>query len=228
MEKEHAVGVCIVTFRRPKQLVKLLKSIKKNTLYGHYKIYIIIDYENDLITIKTLNELKLVGELPIRKIEMFQTSVECVKTTNRCYSIGREPYFVWISDDMEVERGWLKEAMKCMMTFPNEKGLVTFRDGLQDGRNSPAGLISRRYIQKELGGIFYNEIYMHFGADTELFKRSQMRNKVKYCPKSIVWHNHWGGHGKHKSKKDEIYAYSDRWRKQDRRIFARRKKEGFK
>ncbi len=225
---EPAVAVCIVTFRRPKQLVNLLCSIKKNTVYKNYSVYIIIDYESDLITLKKVKDLSIVKRLPIKKIEMFPAPVECVKATNRCYSIVEEPYFVWISDDMEVERGWLKEAMACMMTFPNEKGLVTFQDGIQNGRNSPAGLISRRYIQKELGGIFYNELYMHFGADTELFKKSKMRNKVKHCPTSIVWHNHWGGKKGHKSEKDVIYTYSDQWRKRDRRIFEKRKKEDFK
>lgn len=226
--EEHEVAVCIVTFRRTKQLVKLLNSIEKNTVYKNYSIYIIIDYESDMITLDKLKDLSIIKRLPVKKIEMFQSPAECVKTTNRCYSIVEEPFFVWISDDMEVERGWLVEAMKCMMTFPNKKGLVTFQDGIQNGRNSPAGLISRRYIQKELGGIFLNELYMHFGADTELYRKSKMRGKVKHCPTSIVWHNHWGGTKGHRSEKDVIYTYSDQWRKRDRRIFERRKKEGFK
>lgn len=220
---EPAVGVCVVTFRRPAQLIKALSCVKERTLYENYKIYIIIDYEEDGITLKALEENGIT-----EKTEMFSLPAECVKATNRCYSIGKEPYFVYLSDDMEVEVGWLQQAMKCMQAFPDRKGIVTFQDGIQNGRNACAGLVSRDYIKTELNGIFYNEAYKHFRADTELFRKSKALGRIKYCPQSIVWHNHWGGKGRHKSEKDIIYTQSDRLRKRDRAVFAERARRGFK
>ena len=225
---EPAVGICVITFRRPSQLIEMLLQAKERTLYENYGIYIIIDHEDDRITLKALERNQIAEKMAVKKIEMFPFPVECVKATNRCYSIGEEPYFVWLSDDMEVERGWLHEAMKCMQVSLNGKGLVTFHDGIQNGRNATAGLISREYIKMDLGGIFQNEIYKHFYADSELFRKSKMKERIKYCPESIVWHNHWGKR-KHKSVvKDAIYIQSDRWRKRDRAVFAGRVKENFK
>ena len=225
---EPAIGICVVTFRRPELLLQMLLQIKKRTLYKNYKIYIIIDHEEDRVTLKALKESEIIGGLSDEKIEMFPSQVECVKATNRCYSIGEEPYFVYLSDDMEVEIGWLREAMKCMQVSLTGEGLVLFQDGVQNGRNACAGLISRNYIKAELGGIFYNEIYKHFRADTELFRKSKAIDRVKYCPTSIVWHRHWSAPGKHRSEKDVIYAQSDHWRKRDKAIFAERAREGFK
>lgn len=225
---EFAVGICVVTFRRPKLLVKMLAQIKERTLYESYKVYVIIDHEEDRATLKVLERAGVTEKMAIEKIEMFPSSAECVKATNRCYSIGEEPYFVWLSDDMEVEEGWLQEAMKCMQTFPLGEGLVVFQDGIQDGRNACAGLISRAYIKKELGGIFYNEIYKHFNADTELFMKSKMRDKIKYCPTSVVWHNHWSGKGNHKVKTDDVYTQSFAQLGGDSAIFENRKRESFK
>lgn len=226
---EPAVGICVVTFRRPEQLVKMLSQIKERTLYENYKIYIIIDHEDDRVTLKALEENEVAKKMAVKRIEMFPSSAECVKATNRCYSIGDEPYFVWLSDDMEVEKGWLQRAMECMQASLNGEGLVTFHDGIQNGRNACAGLISRDYIKAGLGGIFYNEAYIHFYADSELSRKSKMRERVKYCPESIVWHNHWGEKRRHKSvAKDMVYMQSERWRKRDRAVFSERAKEGFR
>lgn len=225
---EPAVGICVVTFRREEQLIKMLSQIKERTLYENYKIYIIIDYEDDGITLKALERNRIAEKMAVEKVEMFPSPVECVKATDRCYSIGEEPYFVWLSDDMEVEKGWLQKAMECMQASLDGEGLVTFHDGIQNGRNACAGLISRDYIKTELKGIFYNKAYVHFNADSELYKKSKMREKVIYCPLSIVWHNHWGGKGMHRGvEKDIVYIQSDRWRKKDRAVYARRAEEGF-
>jgi len=225
---EPAVSICVVTFRRPELFLKMLLQIKEKTLYKNYKIYIIIDHEEDEITLKALKENGITGGLSVERIEMFSSPAECTKATNRCYSIGKEPYFAYLSDDMEVGVGWLREAMKCMQTFSDKEGLIVFQDGVQNGRNACAGLISRNYIKTKLNGIFHNEIYKHFCADTELFRKSKMIDKVKYCPTSIVWHRHWGKKSKYRSEKDVVYTQSDRWRKRDRAVFAERTREGFK
>jgi len=225
---ESAVGICVVTFNRPKLLMKMLAGIKERTLYKNYRVYIIIDHEEDSQTLKTLAREKITKRMAIEKIEMFPSPAECVKATNRCYSIGEEPYFAWISDDMEVEAGWLQEATKCMQTFPDKKGLVVFRDGIQDGRNATAGLISRDYIKTELNNIFQNEDYVHFFADKELLRKSRMIDKVKYCPTSIVWHHHPSAKGQYKSENDTVYMQSLPLWERDRAIFMSRKEEGFK
>jgi len=222
-----AIGICVATFRRSELLIKMLLQIKERTLYKNYKVYIIIDHEEDSVTLKKIEESKIVELLPIEKIEMFPSSVECIKVVNRSYSIGDDPYFVWLNDDMEVEEGWLQEAMKCMQTFPNKEGLVTFQDGIQNGRDAPSGLISRNYIKTKLRGIFHNEIYKHYYADTELFRKSRMMNMVKYCPASIVWHNHPGARGKHKVEADDVFKQSRFLAEKDREIFNSRKKRGF-
>jgi len=226
--KEPAVGICVSTFRRPGNLIKMLLQVKERTLYQNYKVYIVIDHEEDKRTLKKIEESKIAEILPIEKIEMFPARVECVKVTNRDYSIGDEPYFVWLNDDMEVEEGWLQEAMKCMQTFPDKEGLVVFQDGIQDGRNACIGLISRNYIKTKLNGIFFNEIYKHYYADTELFRKSVWIHGVKYCPTAIVWHLHPTAKGIHKVKTDDIYTESMLLWGRDKEIFILRKKDGFK
>lgn len=226
--EKPAVGICVATFKRPELLIKMLSWIKERTLYQNYKIYIIIDYEEDRRTLKKIEESKIAEILPIEKIEMFPSRVECIKVVNRSYSIGDEPYFVWLNDDMEVEEGWLREAMKCMQTFPDREGMVVFQDGIQNGRNAPCGLISRNYIKTKLNGIFHNEIYKHYFSDTELFKKSIMIHGVKYCPAAVVWHNHFTAKGDHKVAKDDVYIQSLLLWEEDQEIFNSRKKEGFK
>jgi len=221
---EPAVGICVVTYKRPQQLLKALSWIQERTRYPNYKLYVIIDHEEDSATIGALVRSRFTDYT----VEMFTSRVECVKATNRCNSIGDEPYFVYLSDDMEVEEGWLQEAMKCMQTIPNGNGLVVFKDGIQNGRNACAGLISRNYIRAHLGGIFYNEVYVHFSADTELFKKSRTRNRLRYCPTSVVWHNHWGGSGGHKSGKDVIYTGSRYLLAADRAMLRKRIQEEFR
>lgn len=225
---EPAVGICVVTFKRPELLVKMLSWVRERTLYENYKIYIIIDHEDDNATLKILERYRIAEKIVIEKIEMFPSPAECVKATNRCYSIGEEPYFVWLSDDMEVERGWLREAMKCMQGFPDREGLIVFKDGIQDGRNACAGLISRNYIKTKLKGVLLNEIYKHYYADTELFVKSKMIDRVKYCPASIVWHNHPSTEGCHKAETDDVYTQSMLMWGRDEEIFNSREKEGFK
>lgn len=227
IKDEPAVGVCVVTFRRPALLIKMLLQLKAKTLYENYRVYIIIDHEEDEITLDALRKANIAKEAMVKGIEMFPFPVECVAANNRCYSIGNEPYFAWISDDMEVEVGWLREAMKCMQTFSNKKGLVLFHDGIQNGQSAVAGLISRDYIRTELGGIFQNESYIHYFGDTELSRKSKMRNKAKYCPTSIVWHNHPDAKGGHKVREDKVYTGSMRFWVRDRGIFLDRKKKGF-
>ncbi|KKN28212.1 hypothetical protein LCGC14_0856760 [marine sediment metagenome] len=223
-----AIGICVITFKRSKRLIKMLSKIKEKTLYENYKVYIIIDHEEDQETLKEIEKSGIAETLSIEKIEMFPSSAECVKATNRSYSIGDEPFFAWISDDMEVEKGWLQEAMKCMQTFPDREGLIVFQDGIQNGRNACAGLISRNYIKTKLKGIFQNEIYKHFCADSELFRRCKLIDCVKYCPTSVVWHNHPSAKGKRKSENDTVYTQSlPLWRR-DRAIFRKRREEGFK
>jgi len=223
-----AVGICVTTFNRPKRLVEMLSWIKERTLYANYKVYIIIDHEEDRVTLKEIEKSGITKKLPCEKIEMFPSRAECVKVINRCYSIGDEPLLAFLSDDMEVEKGWLQEAVKCIQTFPDGEGLVVFKDGIQNGRNACAGLISRSYIRTKLEGIFFNEIYIHYSADTELFKKSRLIGRVKYCPASVVWHNHWAAEGRHKSEKDAIYTQSIPLKKRDRTIFRQRAKRGFK
>jgi len=227
MIDEPAVGICVTTFKRPKLLIKMLAGIKERTLYKNYGVYIIIDHEEDRQTLKTLEREKTTKRMAIEKIEMFPSQVECVKTTNRCYSIGKEPYFVWISDDMEVETGWLREAMKCMQTFPDKQGLITFYDGIQNGRNATAGLISRNYIKRKFNNIFQNEIYIHYCADTELYRKSKMKERVRHCPTSVVWHNHPDGKEGHKSRTDAIYDQSLLLQEEDKAVFMNRKRGGF-
>lgn len=223
-----AVGVCVVTYKRPAQLAKLLQRLKVATVYPRYRVYVIIDYEEDRRTLKSLQENKLFGRTPLEKVEMFPSSAECVKATNRSYSIGDEPFFAWMSDDMEPEQGWLQEAMKCMATFPDGEGLVVFQDGIQNGRNACAGLISRNFIDTKLEGIFQSEAYVHFCADRELFTRSKRLERVKYCPTSMVWHNHPSSKGEHKSEDDSVYATSLPLWPTDKRMFQKRALRGFK
>lgn len=230
MTMNNNIGICIVTFKRPQQLLKTLLQIKERTRYPNYNIYVIVDFESDKPTLNALQESGLIEKLPIKKVEMFPSSAECVKATNRCYSIGKEPYFAWLSDDMEVEEGWLQEAMKCMQTFLDKQGLVVFKDGIQNGRNACAGLVSRSFINKGLNDIFMNEIYIHFGADLELFRKCKLVNKVKYCPSSVVWHNHWAHPTKSgkKVERDFIYEQSMKWRKRDDDILEERTRKDFK
>ena len=224
------IGICIVTFKRPQQLLKTLLQIKERTRYSNYDIYIIVDFESDNLTLNILQESGFIEGFSIKKVEMFSASAECVKATNRCYSIGKEAYFAWLSDDMEVEEGWLQEAMKCMETFPDKQGLIVFKDGIQNGRNACAGLVSRNFINKRLNDLFMNEIYIHFGADLELFRRCKLINKVKYCPSSVVLHNHWAHPTKSgkKIERDIIYEQSMKWRKRDDAILEERTRKDFK
>jgi len=72
--KEPAVGICVATFKRPELLIKMLLRIKEKTLYQNYKVYIVIDHEEDRITLKKIEESKITEILPIEKIEMFPLS----------------------------------------------------------------------------------------------------------------------------------------------------------
>ena len=120
-----------------------------------------------------------------------------VKKINYAYkNIAKGDYIVYLANDVEVDKNWLTEAVKTLKEkSPDDVGgLVSFNDGVYEGKFAPHGLISRKFVEKFLGGYVLHPAYVHYYADSDLGTIAKRFKRYYYADKSIIYHK-WANDG---------------------------------
>lgn len=107
-------------------------------------------------------------------------------------SLPEDEPFCWFGQDVEFHKDWYGIAQKVWdCVFPSGLGVMTFQDGVQNGRSAAHGMTTRRWLQVVFGAtLFPSPPYRHFFCDSELSQRTKDFSRYFYCHESIVKHNH--------------------------------------
>jgi hypothetical protein len=208
------INVCFMSRKRVKRLLTAVDLVKENTTGVNYKISLLFDDDQE-----SFEQCKSLGY----NCYLYSPQKECVKMTNNCFKLTKElglDYFVFLNDDMEVHKDWLKNAFKDFVsTFPDKKGLVSFNILPKGGDTlCVAGLTTVTFIESCLNGVFFDEVFIHNEGDGDFTYRVMFLNKFKWSPSSQICHNHYLNNA---SLLDETYSASHRFFGAD--LFQRKK-----
>jgi hypothetical protein len=185
------INVCIMTRNRLKRLIESIRLIKENTEGVEYRLSILFDDDRESYDY-CYSLRKIIGY----ECYLYSPQQECVMMTNNCFRLTKAlklNHFVFLNDDMEVQKGWLKNAMRDFKeAFPDDKGVVSF-NMLPRGGDAicVAGLTSVSYVEECLNDNFFDMTFVHNEADGEFSYRSMFLNKFKWSKSAQVLHNHY-------------------------------------
>jgi hypothetical protein len=130
-------------------------------------------------------------------------------------------YVMFLADDTLPQPGYLKAALEA---FTDGILFVMTNDGTNTDRYGH--FIFHRSLLPMLGGKLAHEGYQHCCADSEFITRAKQMGVYKWCPESLIIHNHPFITG---APTDEYYqkAYSPEVRDKDRALFAARQAAGW-
>jgi len=219
---ENLVSILIPTRGRAKQLKKHIRLIRKNTFYEPYELLLMVD-EDDEATIKVCRELELrhfIHSVSEDGRDFFVAKI------NRGFKESEAEYFIYFSDDVRVESGWLKATISHFKNeFPDEIGLVAFDDGFYHERLAPHGLVSRKWIDKlQFGGWLLWPDYLHYHGDQEITQVAKKVGRFSYCEKAKAIHIRPKNPEKRDSIWKEMHEYC--W-PIDTNLFYERRRVGF-
>ncbi|HOL46607.1 MAG TPA: glycosyltransferase family A protein [bacterium] len=208
---KEPVSIIITTKNRFDSFSKYLEKIISTT--GSNPILIACD--DDKTSFEKLKEK--FGHFEFVKIYNSPYQMENVSLRNWLYKKVETEKFVYMDDDMEPGNNeWLIIALDYFnKLFPDNIGLVSFCDGIQNGKLAPAGLTTKTFINRACNGYLYNPQYVHYFCDTEITVRAQIINRYAYCADAILLHRHATVTGNY----DFIYNQSKVFWKQDEMVF---------
>lgn len=132
---------------------------------------------------------------------------------NKCFKETDADLYVWSAADAFVCNDWLKHAV--MEQAKQNVGLVALNNGRWNGILPAFGLVARQWIKDIYGGdIFYHKYFGHY-CDTELGQIAKQLGQYAYAEKSIML------------EVDYEKQFNGKTNKDDKSLFARRKKKGF-
>ncbi len=220
MGEQPHVTIIIPTRNRLERLKWCLQQIAVNTHYPNYDVVVIVD--DDPQTAQWAGSLRQKGRW---RVVVNEKQREWVACTIGGVSLAIDDYIVYFADDVEVERGWLTEAMKTMLSsFGDGVGLVSFQDGIQNENLAPHGLVSKR-MAEYFGGDLFHPGYRHYYGDTELTAKAKALNRFAYSERARIKHVH---PIVDKTVDDDVYRDSmgKCWQR-DEYLFRARKERGF-
>lgn len=206
--------IIITTCKRLKRLTECIRSVKK--LEPNCNILLMID-DNDWESYYYAVAEKIPFILSSEKREWI------AQINLGIYACTTE-YFVYLNDDMVfTQENQMQRALDIFRNkFPDGNGLITFDDGISNGKVATQGLSSKTYV-KTLGGYLLDPAYVHYSGDKELSLVSMERNCYFYLSEIKIQHNHYSVTG----ERDQVYQGSENlyW-KQDCIEFVKRWGEG--
>lgn len=207
------VAILVPILNRPHRIIPLLESIEAATPQPHEVIFAASDAES----------IDVLDKIDARYItDEGGDEGSWPKRINRLYQETQAPYIFTGADDLNFRPGWFEAAVRTMMQFPNESGVVAVTDLMNN-----AGvhfLISRRYIQ-EFGasgdgpGTLMHEGYRHQYTDDECRAVAKHHGRWAISPDAVVEHLHVGAG---KAPMDDTYRIGEATGSQGRELFASR------
>lgn len=96
---------------------------------------------------------KQIGKFPVEIIASEDMSITTGAKRNKLISLAKGEYVVFVDDDDAVSDDYIPSIMAALETKPDAvgfKGWIT-----TDGKNKKEWRISRNYMYKEIGGIYF-------------------------------------------------------------------------
>jgi len=210
--KEPEITLILLTCHRLKRLTKLLKVINDTTETGSAKLLVVID-KDDTEAYNICVE-KNIDCLLSNKHRDFVAQANL-----GIYACDTE-YFVILGDDMDFQnKGWLETAKEEFdKVFPDGVGLMSFNEGIQKGRIFTTGMSSKGFVEA-VGGHLYYPGYKHYKGDREVTEIARELGKYHYAENVVAIHNHFSKG----SEKDATYKESEKFKNNDRALYAERK-----
>jgi glycosyltransferase involved in cell wall biosynthesis len=210
------VSILIPARGRYEQLKECIERIYTNTCYPNYEIVVISDSDDEKIS-KILSK-------NVRNIVNPERQYYAGKI-NLGYHRTNSPLLVYLADDVEVNKGWLIEAVKTLKEkIPDGAGLTAFDDGHWRDKLAPHGLVSRKFCKEYLGdNIFWPE-YVHYGCDAEITARAKKLGRFIYSERSKALHIR---KEEVKNRPKNAQEVMNRFLKRDNQLFKKRLWLGF-
>jgi glycosyltransferase involved in cell wall biosynthesis len=196
------VSVCVCTYRRPRQLQRLLASLYSQVTNGSFR-YEIVVADND-----SQGSARKVVEAPSRKgraavVYGLQPQQSISLARNLAVALSSGDYVAFVDDDEEAPPAWLTTLYRCLISSRAD-GVVgpveyTFDHGapswavkgplfrrttgdrtgqVVDWRVAATGnALMKREVLEELDGPFRRE-FGAGGEDKDFFRRSMARDRV--------------------------------------------------
>lgn len=176
------VSILILTCGRPAGLERILNSVKSHTTDVEYDLLVVADDDHDAYKYCKDNGINCI---------LTGWRRDFVANMNMAVYACKTPLFVVLADDMSIDQdGWLSEALKVYKgRFKDQNGLMTFNDGIQNGRLFACGMSSKNFVQ-EVGGNLYHPKFVHFGGDNVVSFLAKLLDLYYYAETVKVNHHH--------------------------------------
>jgi len=152
----------------------------------------------------------------------FRSNNNKIEAVNSGISDYESPYDIILlaSDDMiPVEVGYDNIIIRVMEKyFPDTDGVLWFNDGLQGMKLNTLCILGKKYYDR-FGYIYYPE-YKSLYCDNEFTEVSKNLEKVVYCDKVLIMHDHPG----HVNLFDDLYKKNDEYANEDMLLWIKRSK----
>ena len=167
---EKNIAIIILTCNQEELLKKCLISLKNNTNYKNYKVYVIDDSGKDYLSKKTKNKFKWINFSANTSNLGYSNAINLgIKRVLKEYS---PDYLLLLNDDMEfLEKDWLKKMVE--VSESNEKiGIVCCKLIYPDG--------NLQWYYKN-GKMHFERITKYTEETEETFKIKEVEDVIGAC-----------------------------------------------
>jgi len=139
---------------------------------------------------------------------------------------------MFIGDDCEPQKNFVKFTVNAMKKLPDGWGLVGMADKERPGDHAPTHWLGHKKLLEYTGGEFFHTGYIHQFCDNELCLWATCLGRYVLEPKAVISHKHDGFKNKKKSFRENLEASKDKDYKRvysqqvfdhDRQLFEQRK-----
>ena len=182
-EKKVEITLIVLTCKRLSGLKRIINSIINKTNNILYDLLVVID-KGDVDAYKYCLENNI-------KCLLSSYHRDFVAQTNMAVYICETPYFVTLTDDLEIiDDTWLNMAFTTFKEkFPDDIGLLGFNDDMQGHKIFTTGMSSKAFVEK-MGYNFFYPGYKHYGSDTELTILTKKLGCYHYEDSIHLLHHH--------------------------------------
>ena len=147
--------------------------------------------------------------------------IGCPKMVKALVERTKHDLVIFLGDDTEPQKDFLKKALQAMSRLPEGWGLVGLNDLHHNGNTLATHWMAHKKLLPLLGGEFFHTGYKHTFCDNELLTRCKQMGRYIWADDAVVVHKHPIFENK-KLEGDYARVYSDEYTKHDQQLFTER------
>lgn len=209
--KETSLAICVVTYRRPKQLARLLDSLRKlNPLEQTHTRLVVVDNDPEESARSAVNEFATISPFAVSYHVESRPGIVAARNTAIRES-GQVDFIGFIDDDDEAEHNWLGELLRVQRLYKADfvagptcprfevsPPAWILRGQFFHPRANPTGtkvpsaatsnLLLRAGLKKEIGELFDERFGKSGGSDQFLtMKAVRLGYSIVWADAARVW-----------------------------------------